>query len=228
MDGSVLLSAVALTKRFSLAAEVVTALDHLTLEIREGDFTAVMGPSGSGKTTLLNLLSGLDLPTEGSVHWRGQSFGDWSEHKLAALRCAEIGLVFQDSTLMSGLDALDNVRLPQLLSGSTDRTGSARQLLERLGLGSKVHRMPTQLSRGEKQRVAIARALVNEPILLVADEPTGNLDRAATSQIFATFQELNENRGLTVVVATHDESVLDYATRKIVLSDGQVTHEADR
>ncbi len=227
MDGPVLLSGTALVKRYSLAAEVVTALENVSLEIREGDFVAVMGPSGSGKTTLLNLLGGLDRPTEGSLRWRGKPFSDLPERELVKLRCDQIGLVFQDPLLMSGLNALCNARLPRILSGAVDGADNARQLLLRLGMESKLHRLPRQLSRGEKQRVAIARALVNNPTLLLADEPTGNLDRAATARTFATFRELNVSDGLTVVVATHNESVLEYATRRITLSDGRLVEETE-
>ncbi len=217
----------ALTKRYPLAAEVVTALEDVTLDIRKGDFLAVMGPSGSGKTTLFNLLSGLDRPTEGKVFWRERQLGELSEFELAKLRLDDIGLVFQDACLMSGLSALANARLPQVLAGSASDAERATGLLERLGLGSKLHRLPRQLSRGEKQRVAIARALVNRPVCLLADEPTGNLDRAATSQTLAILAELNKREGLTVVVATHDETVLEHATRRIVLSDGRITSETD-
>ena len=163
MDQPVLMSAVGLSKRFSLAAEVVVALEDLTFDIREGEFLAVTGPSGSGKTTLLNLLGGLDRPTGGSLRWRGQPFDKLPERDLARIRCNDLGFVFQDACLMSGLDALGNTCLPQLLSGSSNVADRARKLLERFGLGSKLKRLPRQLSRGEKQRVAIARALANEP-----------------------------------------------------------------
>ncbi len=226
MDRPVLLSAVSLTKRFSSSAEVVTAVEDVTIEIREGDFLAVLGPSGSGKTTLLNLLSGLDRPTTGELYWRRRRFAEFSEGDLVHLRCEELALVFQDACLISGLDVLDNVRLPQILSGSSNCNDNARHWLERLGLGSKLHRLPRQLSRGEKQRVAMARALVNEPVFLLADEPTGNLDRAATAETFATLKELNEESDLTVVVATHDQTILEYATRKILLSDGRLIEGA--
>jgi ABC-type lipoprotein export system ATPase subunit len=228
MDQPVLMSAVGLSKRFSLAAEVVVALEDLTFDIREGEFLAVTGPSGSGKTTLLNLLGGLDRPTGGSLRWRGQPFDKLPERDLARIRCNDLGFVFQDACLMSGLDALGNTCLPQLLSGSSNVADRARKLLERFGLGSKLKRLPRQLSRGEKQRVAIARALANEPAILLADEPTGNLDQSATAQTFATFKELNQKDGLTVVVATHDKSIFQYVTRSMVLSDGHLARETNQ
>lgn len=227
LGGSVLLQASDLTRRFSLASEVVTALERVDLAIHEGDFMAVMGPSGSGKTTLLNLLGGLDRPTEGLVTWRGGAFSELPEHELVQLRRKEIGLVFQDPSLMGGLDALSNVRLPLMFSGETNSFEPARSLLNRFELASKQRRLPWQLSRGEKQRVSIARALVSGPSLLLADEPTGNLDAALTRKTFSAFKELNEQEGLTVVVATHDDTVLKYATRKILLADGRIAEKAD-
>ena len=227
MPGSVLLSAAALTKRYTLATEVVIALDNVTFEIHTGDFLAVMGPSGSGKTTLLHLLAGLDRPTEGSLYWREQEFSELPERDLARLRSQQFGFVFQDACLMSGLDAFGNTRLPHVLTGSTDGADRARHLLEQFGLGSRLHRLPSQLSRGEKQRVAVARALMNEPALLLADEPTGNLDRAATVSMFEMFKELNENSGLTILVATHDESILEHATGSMILSDGRLVSGLD-
>ena len=227
MPGPALLGAAGLTRSYSLAAEVITALDAVTFEVQAGDFLAVMGPSGSGKSTLLNLLGGLDRPTNGSVFWKGREFSHLSERRLSGWRCEEIGFVFQDAQLMSGLDALGNVRLPQVLAGRSQAVDQARELLSRFGLESKLSRLPGQLSRGEQQRVAVARALANNPACVLADEPTGNLDQSATEHLFATFGKLCAQDGLTIVVATHDESIRSYVGRTIVLSDGRLTQERD-
>ncbi|MEW6071780.1 MAG: ABC transporter ATP-binding protein [Planctomycetota bacterium] len=226
--GRVLLSARGLTRRYVLRTEVVTALEGVTIDVREQEYLAVLGPSGSGKTTLLQLLGGLDRPSAGTVHFRDRSLGELSERQLSRLRSREIGFVFQDALLMGGLDALGNVRLPQILARSRDGAARARSLLEQLGLGAKLSRLPGQLSRGEKQRVAIARALANHPACLIADEPTGNLDRRATHATFRILRDLSRTRGLTVVVASHDPVVLEYATRAVTLCDGRLAEEAAR
>jgi putative ABC transport system ATP-binding protein len=224
---SVLLQASNLSRRFTLPTEEVAALDDASLSIFEGEFVALMGPSGSGKTTLLNLLGGLDRPTAGAVTWRQGRYSDLREDELVEFRRREIGLVFQDPSLMSGLNALGNVRLPLVMAGKSNSVELARGLLARFGLDSKERRLPRQLSRGEKQRVAIARALVGSPALLLADEPTGNLDSRMTHSIFQAFKELNAADGLTVVVATHDEAVLGYATRRVLLADGRIVEELE-
>ncbi len=227
LDNPVLLKTQELTKQFVLASEVVTALEGVSLEVRETELLAVMGPSGSGKTTLLSLLGGLDRPTKGKVSWREKDLDNLKEVELAKLRRADIGLVFQDACLMNGLSALDNTQLPLILAGKVGESEWPRQLLERLGLGKRLHRFPGQLSRGEKHRVAIARALANRPTCLLADEPTGNLDRGATLETFSVFRELCQKDGVTVIVATHDQAILDFATRMVTLCDGRITDEVD-
>jgi len=225
LDNSALLTMHGVRKGYTLASEEVIALEDVHLEVRPQDFLAITGPSGSGKTTLLNLLAGLDRPSEGTVYWQDQELNRLNERALARWRLNSIGMVFQDACLISGLDVTGNTILPQVLEGGQTDSSEARVLLDRFGMGSKLHRLPRQLSRGEKQRVAIARALVNKPTCLLADEPTGNLDRKATLEAFRLLKELNESDGLTLVVATHDESISDFATRHLILDDGRVSQE---
>ncbi|MCP5055459.1 MAG: ABC transporter ATP-binding protein [bacterium] len=211
-------------KRFALGEQEVEILRGVDVEVREGEFVAIMGPSGSGKTTCLEILGALSRPTEGSVLFEGEPVEEWSDDELADLRAHRLGFVFQTFNLMPRMSALRNAALPLLYAGvpRAEREDRARVLLERVGLGHRLDHRPAQLSGGERQRVAIARALVNEPRVVLADEPTGNLDEATSEEILSLFEELNAE-GRTLVVVTHSDDVAGRAGRVIRLRDGRVT-----
>ncbi len=201
----------------------VTALVDVTLAVESGEFVAVVGPSGSGKTTLMNILGCLDRPTAGRYILDGTSVAELDDDGLAALRSRSIGFVFQSYNLLPRATALDNVATPLIYQGVSrrEREARARAALERLGLGDRVHHEPTELSGGQQQRVAIARALVTEPALLLADEPTGNLDSASGAEVMRLLHELNAS-GRTIVLITHDQEVAAAANRQIHVRDGRV------
>ncbi|MBW2244828.1 MAG: ABC transporter ATP-binding protein [Deltaproteobacteria bacterium] len=211
-------------KRFALGEQEVEILRGVDVEIREGEFVAIMGPSGSGKTTCLEILGALSRPCEGSILFEGEPVEEWSDDELADLRAHRLGFVFQTFNLMPRMNALRNAALPLLYAGvpRAEREERARVLLERVGLGHRLDHRPAQLSGGERQRVAIARALVNEPRVVLADEPTGNLDEATGEEILSLFEELHEE-GRTLVVVTHSDAVAERAGRVIRLRDGRVT-----
>jgi putative ABC transport system ATP-binding protein len=204
----------------------VTILDGVTLTVPAGQFCAVAGPSGSGKSTLLGLIAGLDRPTAGSIRVAGRDLGGLDEDALARLRRETIGYVFQSFHLIPTLTALENVAVPLELAGVPDAAGRAAALLGRVGLGGRTAHYPAQLSGGEQQRVALARAFANAPALLLADEPTGNLDSATGAQIVDLLVGWNRERGATLVLVTHDEALARHADRVVELRDGRVT--ADR
>ena len=203
--------------------EPVHALDGVSLSLPEGSFTAVMGPSGSGKSTLMNMLGCLDTPDEGDVEIRGQSVADLSEGERAKLRGTEIGFVFQQFNLMPRLTAAENVTLPMVFNRAVDesRRERAETLLGQVGLGDRLDHQPNELSGGQRQRVAIARALVNEPSLVLADEPTGNLDTDTGAEIMDLFEDLND-RGRTILMVTHERHIAEHADRIVHLVDGQI------
>ena len=209
-------------KVFSLGDVEVKALDGLSLDIRQGEFVAIMGSSGSGKSTLMNILGCLDTPTSGSYRFEGVTVETLNRRQLADLRNTKIGFVFQGFNLLSRTSALENVELPLLYDRHrivANPQARAIEALQRVGLGGRLDHEPNQLSGGQQQRVAIARALVTDPPIILADEPTGNLDSRTTLDILALFQKLNRD-GLTLVVVTHEKEVAEYAGRLIELRDG--------
>ena len=205
-------------KTYQMGTEEVMALKGVNLIVKEGSFTALMGPSGSGKSTLLHLAGILDTPTKGAVLMNGKNIKEYSLKEQAKLRRANIGFVFQRFNLMQQLTALENVMLPMISPDS----GKAKKLLDKVGLSDKYDRYHTQLSGGEQQRVSIARALVNDPSLLLADEPTGELDTQNTMIIMELLQELNQKEGLTILEVTHDSLCAEYADRVIKMQDGNI------
>jgi putative ABC transport system ATP-binding protein len=211
-------------KTYPLAAGDVTAVDHLSLDIARGEFVAVVGRSGSGKTTLLNLLAGIDRPTSGTVHAAGADLGSLSESGLAAWRGRNVGLVFQFFQLLPTLTVVENVMLPMDFAKTIpagERRDRAQHLLDRVGVGDQADKVPATLSGGQQQRAAIARALANDPPLLLADEPTGNLDSATAEAVLDLFADLNTD-GQTIVVVTHERDVRSVVGREVTLEDGRI------
>jgi putative ABC transport system ATP-binding protein len=216
-----------LTKVYGSGPTAVTALNHVSLSIEPGEFVAIMGPSGCGKSTLMHLLGGLDRPTEGRVLLNGVSLDSLSDTDLTILRRQKIGFVFQFFNLIPVLTALENVALPLVLDGhSKDATGSALAWLEKVGLQDRLHNRPDQLSGGQQQRVALARALVSEPTLILADEPTGNLDSRAADDMLSFLRKSVDEWGRTLVMVTHDARMAAYASRIIFLKDGSIVDDA--
>jgi len=213
-----------LTRRYKMGDAFVDALRGVDLAISRNEFVALVGPSGSGKSTVLNLIGGLDRPTSGQVWINGIELSASDERTLTRHRRQQVGFVFQSFNLLPRLTAEENVALPLMFSGvpEKERQARARALLERMGLGPRLAHRPTQLSGGEQQRVAIARALVGQPALLLADEPTGNLDTVTGAEIMALLKELNQEQGLTLLAVTHDPEVAAFADRIVKLRDGQV------
>lgn len=212
-----------LVKTYTLGGVQTHALDHVSLTIGEGELVAIMGASGSGKSTLMNVLGCLDRPTSGRYQLAGRDVSRLSRSELAEARNKMLGFVFQSFNLLARTSALDNVELPLIYAGYSkrERVRRARIALERVGLGDRLHHFPSQLSGGQQQRVAIARAIVNDPKIVLADEPTGNLDSKTSDAIMALFQEL-WRAGLTVVFVTHEPDVASYASRIVVLRDGRI------
>ena len=215
-----------LRKEYGRGEGLVRAVDGVDLEIAPGETVAVMGPSGCGKSTLLHLLGGLDRPSGGEVSLAGRRIDQLGERALARMRRSEVGFVFQAFHLMDELTAVENVELPALLAGSSPRTARRRaeRLLEQVGLADRAGFLPSALSGGQRQRIAIARALSNEPLVVLADEPTGNLDSAATLDVLRLFERLHE-AGQTLVIVTHDERIAATADRLISMRDGVFVDE---
>jgi putative ABC transport system ATP-binding protein len=213
-----------LQRYYQMGAETVKALDGVDLEIKRGEYLSIVGPSGSGKTTLFNLVGGLDKPTKGSVFIDGVDISQLDAYELAWLRCRKIGYIFQSFNLIQVLTALENVSLPTVFAGTPHDEGlkKAEKLLEQVGLGDRLHHRPTELSAGQQQRVAIARALANDPAIILADEPTGNLDLNTGMEIIDLLHGLNKMRRLTLVAATHDLKMIKASDRIVWMRDGVV------
>jgi putative ABC transport system ATP-binding protein len=207
----------------------VTALDDVSLEIAAGEFVAIMGASGSGKSTLMNIIGCLDWPTSGTYRLGGYAISDFDRNKLAELRNHMLGFVFQNFHLLPRTSAMENVELPMIYGGvpTAERRRRATEALTRVGLGERLGHRPNQLSGGQQQRVAIARALVMNPKVILADEPTGNLDSRTSLEVMGLFQELGR-AGITIVLVTHEPDIAEYAARNIVLRDGRILSDAPR
>ncbi len=213
-----------ITKTYQMGKVQVPVLHGLDLVIHDGEMVAIMGPSGSGKSTLMNILGCLDIPTSGRYLLDGSDVSRLSSNQLAKVRSRKIGFVFQSFNLIPRTTAMRNVELPLIYSGIRDRRRSARLALEQVGLGERQKHMPNELSGGQQQRVAIARALINDPAVLLADEPTGNLDTISSREIMKLLGELND-AGCTVVIITHDEEVAGFANRVVRLRDGLIVND---
>ncbi len=210
-------------KDYAVGEDMISVLKGISLLVQEGEFLAIMGPSGAGKSTLMHILGCLDTPTRGQYILDGEDVSLMDDAHLARVRNQKLGFVFQSFYLIPWATALENAMLPFLYSESVPEDAKTRAVkaLERMGMGERFHYKPSQLSGGQQQRVAIARALVTGPALILADEPTGNLDSAASREVMEIFQEMNDD-GHTVVLITHDREVADYASRRIMLKDGRI------
>ena len=227
MDARPLVQIRDLTKTYERGKQRIEVLHHINLDIPHGDFVALMGPSGSGKTTLLNLIGGLDSPTDGDLRVDGVAIDDLDGDALAAWRAETVGFIFQSYNLMPVLTAQKNVELPLLLTdmGAAERARRASVALELVGLGDRARHKPNELSGGQQQRVAIARALVSDPLLLICDEPTGDLDRKTADEVLTLLQQLNREFGKTIVMVTHDPKAADYAKHTVHLDKGTLVDE---
>ncbi len=222
-----MISCKAITKSYRKGPNVVTPLENLTLEVPRGEFLALMGPSGSGKTTLLNLISGIDTPTSGTLEIDGENIASFSRKQLTRWRARNVGYIFQLYHLIPVLTAFENVELPLLITSlsRSERRKKAEAVLELVGLTDRSHHTPSELSGGQEQRVAIARALVADPALLVADEPTGDLDRESAGKILELLQTLSREHGKTIVMVTHDARAAAAADRTLHLEKGKLLTE---
>lgn len=216
-----------INKSYKNGDQELRVLKDINLEVEEGEFVAIMGPSGSGKSTLMNVIGLLDRPTSGEYFLEGQEVGNLSEKKLARVRNEQIGFVFQQFFLLSKLNAFQNVELPLIYAGvhPAKRKEIAEQYLEKVELGSRMHHLPSELSGGQKQRVAIARALVNQPAIVLADEPTGALDTKTGEQIMDLLTKLNRE-GKTIIMVTHEPEIAAFANRRIVIRDGVISSDS--
>jgi len=226
MTEAPLIRLTAITKFYQMGDMEVRALDGVSMEIGRGEYVAIMGPSGSGKSTMMNVIGCLDTPTDGTYELNGKLASAMTDDELAKIRNEEIGFVFQTFNLLARTTSLQNVELPLIYAGKkpAERHQMALKALENVGLGTRSDHMPNQLSGGQRQRVAIARALVNEPSILLADEPTGALDSKTSIEIMALFEELYQ-RGNTIILVTHEEDIARHAHRIVKLRDGKVIHD---
>jgi len=216
-----------ISKTYKMGEFEIHALRGISLQIRKGEFVAIMGTSGSGKSTTMNILGCLDKPTKGSYFLDNEDVSKLSKDQLADIRNRKIGFVFQGFNLLSRTSALENVELPMLYLGikNPERTRRAKEALELVGLGERINNMPNQLSGGQQQRVAIARALVTQPSIILADEPTGNLDSRTSVEVMEVFQFLNNERGITIALVTHETDIAQYAKRMVVFKDGKIKRD---
>ncbi len=219
-----------LSKEFMLGGTPLRALKNVHLDIRRGEYISIMGPSGSGKSTLFNMIGGLDKPTEGSVFINDVDMAQLDAQELAYLRCRTIGYIFQSFNLIPVMTALENVTLPTVFAGVPTDDGIERgiELLNTVGLGDRLHHKPSELSGGQQQRVAIARALANAPAIVLADEPTGNLDLKTGKEIILLLKQLNKEQGVTIISATHDLKMLDVSDRVLWIRDGGIERIEER
>jgi putative ABC transport system ATP-binding protein len=215
------------TKVYQMGTQEVHALRGVSLDVERGEALAIMGPSGSGKSTLMNILGCLDQPTAGDYLLDGEDVSRMSDDELADVRNRRVGFVFQSFNLLARTTAWENVQLPLIYAGTTPRERKARaqEVLEAVGLGERLDHMPNELSGGQQQRVAIARALVNRPSIILADEPTGNLDSTSGAEVMQILQRLHREEGITIILVTHDPRLTDYAERVLHLFDGQIERE---
>lgn len=213
-------------KIYKMGGQELAALNGINLDIKRGEFAALMGPSGSGKSTLMNILGCLDRPTIGSYELEGKEVAHLSDDELAVMRNKHIGFVFQNFNLLSRISSLENVALPLVYAGVgvSERRKRARQVLEAVGLGDRADHLPNELSGGQRQRVAIARALVNNPEIIMADEPTGNLDTKSTKEIMEIFQDMH-SKGRTIILVTHEPEIAVCANRQLLVRDGVITRD---
>jgi putative ABC transport system ATP-binding protein len=224
-DGIIALNSI--TKVYDLGELQVTALDNVSFCCRKGEVVSIMGPSGSGKSTLMNLLGCLDRPTSGSYCLEEQDVSSLSDNELAIIRNKKLGFIFQSYNLLPKMTALENVALPMVYAGQGHRRERALEALESVGIANRAHHHPTEMSGGEQQRVAIARALVNNPRIILADEPTGNLDTKSSHTVMDVLLE-QRKKGITIIIVTHEEDIASYTERTIYLLDGKITEEKKR
>lgn len=219
-----------LFKEFTMGGQTLQALKGIQLDIYRGEYISIMGPSGSGKSTLFNMVGGLDKPTSGTVFINDVDMAQLDAQELAYLRCRTIGYIFQSFNLIPVMTALENVKLPTIFAGMSDDEGTERaiELLNIVGLGDRLHHKPTELSGGQQQRVACARALANAPAIILADEPTGNLDLKTGKEIIDLLRKLNKEQGVTIISATHDLKMLDISDRIVWIRDGRIERVEDR
>lgn len=217
-----------LTREYGFGDNKVIALNHVSFSVEEGEFVTILGPSGSGKSTLLHLLGGVDKPTSGKVYIGGQSIYEMKERELTAFRRREIGQIYQFYNLIPVLNVEENICLPMLLDHRQAERKDLDELLELLGLTERVNHLPSELSGGQQQRVAIGRALISKPKLILADEPTGNLDQKNSREIIKLFRELNEKYGQAILLITHDEKIAEHAERILVIEDGRIVKDSRR
>ncbi|MCM8805844.1 MAG: ABC transporter ATP-binding protein [Candidatus Omnitrophica bacterium] len=230
MPREAIVRTIGLKKTFLLGKIPLNVLKGIDLEIYRGEYISIMGPSGSGKTTLFNMIGGLDKPTEGKVYIDEVDIAQLDAYELAWLRCRKIGYIFQTFNLIPVMTALENVMLPMIFGGMEmdEAMNKAKELLETVGLGARLHHKPFELSGGQQQRVAIARALANDPAIILADEPTGNLDLKTGKEIIHLLKEMNRNKEVSIITATHDLKMLDVSDRVIWIRDGMIERIEDR
>ena len=211
-----------ITKEYQMGEEKLQVLKGISLDVHKGEFLSIMGPSGSGKSTLMNILGALDSPTSGEYFLDGEDIARLSATALAKIRNRKIGFVFQNFNLLKRTSALRQVELPLIYANTRDRKGRAQAALESVGLGQRLHHLPSELSGGQQQRVAIARALVTNPAIILADEPTGNLDSRSGTEVMQIFQRMNNEQGITTIFVTHDPWIARHTKRVVMIRDGQI------